>query len=79
MAKRVRHGRILLDYFRNHRGATAVAAYSTRGRPYATVSTPLEWSELERPIYPEDFTLATIRERLTRAGDPLEERRDAVG
>jgi len=37
----------------------------------ATVSTPLEWSELERPIYPEDFTLATIRERLARAGDPL--------
>jgi len=27
--------------------------------------------ELERPVYPEDFTLATIRDRLARANDPL--------
>src|SRR5207248_2228074 len=44
-----------------------------RVREYAaaTVSTPLEWGELERPVYPEDFTLATSRERLARANDPL--------
>jgi DNA primase len=35
------------------------------------VSTPIEWAELERPMYPEDFTLATIRERLARSTDPF--------
>jgi bifunctional non-homologous end joining protein LigD len=43
-----------------------------REYPAATVSTPVEWSELERGMYPEDFTLATIRERLARASDPFE-------
>jgi DNA primase len=35
------------------------------------VSTPLEWQELERGIYPQDFHLRNIRERLARIGDPL--------
>jgi bifunctional non-homologous end joining protein LigD len=64
MAKRERSGRIFVDYLRNGRGATAVAAYSTRARPEAGVSTPLDWSELESIKSGDHFTLNNIDRRL---------------
>ena len=71
MRRARRRGKILIDVHRNHRGATLVSPYSVREYAAATVSMPLEWAELERATYPEDFHLGNTRERLSRLGDPL--------
>ncbi len=62
--KAKRNGKIFIDYLRNGRGNTAVAAYSTRARPGAAVSMPLEWSELTTEIGPAYFTVDNTPARL---------------
>ena len=71
MSKRARRGRIFIDYLRNGRGATAVAAYSTRARPGAPVSVPLAWEELSEGLRADHFNVDNLRERLDfLKGDP---------
>jgi bifunctional non-homologous end joining protein LigD len=62
--KRAREGRIFIDYLRNGRGATAVAPYSTRQHPQATVSTPIEWEEISEGLKADHFTVDNIGHRL---------------
>jgi bifunctional non-homologous end joining protein LigD len=64
MSKAQREGRIFVDYLRNARGATAVAAYSTRARPGATVSMPLSWDEVAANMRPDQFTVTNVATRL---------------
>jgi bifunctional non-homologous end joining protein LigD len=66
-----RRGKIFFDYNQNTRGKSLAVPYSTRRHPTATISTPVRWEELER-IYPTDFTLRTVPDRLEAGGDPWE-------
>jgi bifunctional non-homologous end joining protein LigD len=67
--KAKRQGKILIDYLRNGRGATAVAPYSPRARPSAGVSMPIAWDEIETIDSGDYFTLATALPRLDRLSD----------
>jgi DNA ligase D len=59
---------VFVDYNQNARDHTMAAAYSVRGRPDATVSTPITWEEIDS-VEPEDCTMATVQERFAELGD----------
>ncbi len=73
MSKAARAGKIYLDYLRNERGATAVAAFSPRARTGAPVSLPLSWSDLDADSRPhfQVSTYETWKPRLSR--DPWQQ------
>ncbi|HVJ54232.1 MAG TPA: DNA ligase D [Aliidongia sp.] len=79
VTKSKRQGKILLDYLRNGRGNTAVAPYSTRARPGASVSMPLAWDELGAGIGPAYFTVMNTPSRLAHLGaDPWRDFRNVA-
>lgn len=79
ITKSKRRGKILVDYLRNQRGATAVAPYSTRARPGAAVSMPLSWDELGPSVGPAYFTVENTPTRLVSlSSDPWQDFRTAA-
>jgi bifunctional non-homologous end joining protein LigD len=67
MSKAQRGGRIFVDYLRNASESTAVAAYSTRAKPEAPVSTPLGWEELsDSKLRSDSYHVRNLRQRLDR-------------
>ena len=73
MAKKVRIGKIFVDYLRNQRGGTAICNYSTRARDGAPVACPLRWDELKALKSGAPYNVKTLPARLkSLKSDPWE-------
>jgi bifunctional non-homologous end joining protein LigD len=60
---------IYVDFLQNAAGKSVASAYCIRARAGATVSTPLDWSELETQLDPHAFTIETVPARIAARGD----------
>jgi bifunctional non-homologous end joining protein LigD len=74
MAKERRTGKVLVDWSQNDEHKTTVNVYSLRARERPTVSTPLEWDEVEQAVDLKDagalvFTSDDVLDRVQRLGD----------
>jgi bifunctional non-homologous end joining protein LigD len=74
MDKGARAGKVFIDWSQNDPYKSTICAYSARGRPEPTVSTPVSWDEVERCAESGDtrmlsFTMDAVLERVDRDGD----------
>jgi DNA ligase D len=60
--------KLFVDYNQNTRDHTIASAYSVRGVLEATVSTPVDWDEID-DVEPREFTIATVPARFAQLGD----------
>jgi bifunctional non-homologous end joining protein LigD len=67
-----RGAKLFIDYTQNDETDTIAAPYSVRPAPVPTVSTPLEWREVNKKLDPTKFTIHTIGDRLQKKGDLFE-------
>jgi bifunctional non-homologous end joining protein LigD len=62
-------GRVLVDYNQNATGRTLASVYSVRPTPFAGVSMPITWREVERGVDIEDFHIKNALARVRAKGD----------
>ena len=67
---RNRVGKIFIDYLRNGRGSTTVAAWSARVRPGLGISVPLRWEELKSVKAADQWTIANAARRFKTGNEP---------
>lgn len=72
--KTLRKGKVLIDWYQNNERKTTIAAYSLRAREHPTVSTPLNWDEVERAVEKDDadslvFEAPNVLKRIDQHGD----------
>jgi bifunctional non-homologous end joining protein LigD len=77
MKKELRTGKVLVDWSQNDEHKTTVSVYSLRAREHPTVSTPVEWEEVERALKKKDpnllvFEAGQVLERVQKVGDLFE-------
>ncbi len=56
-------GKVFADYLQNSPMRTMVIPYSLRPTPQATVSAPLDWTEVKKGINPSDYNIKSVVER----------------
>lgn len=73
MDKRLRRGKVLVDWSQNHGGKTTICPYSLRGRDRPSVATPVEWSEVQDARHAADlsFEPSSVLARVASRGDLL--------
>ncbi len=75
MLKRLRPGKVFIDWSQNNAAKTTVTPYSLRAQPAPTVSTPLTWPEVEAVACGEEparqFGAAEVLDRVAGHGDLL--------
>ena len=77
MKKQVRTGKVFVDWSQNDEHKTTVAIYSLRAREHPTVSTPVNWDEVERAFKKKDASLLVFEApktvaRFEKMGDLFE-------
>jgi len=64
-----RKGKMYIDFLQNRAQATVSAPYSVRPKPGATVSMPLDWSEVKKGLKMTNFTIHNALDRIKSVGD----------
>lgn len=70
MAKKIRVGRIFIDYLRNSKGSTSVLPYSLRARDRSSVALPVAWTQLKKYKSGDAVTLKRALQILKKGRDP---------
>jgi bifunctional non-homologous end joining protein LigD len=70
-AVQARGGKVYVDFGQNAHGQTIVAPFCVRPVPGATVSCPLDWSEVTPKLTPAKFTIESVPKRFEKREDPL--------